>query len=388
MNMQRKTRSLTMAVKCAGLAIALGIFCPQPFLAQRNVPKFEFDPYWPKPMPDRWITGQVGGVCVDAQDRVFILNRRDLTENELDAGHQAPAVIEFDPEGNVVNSFGDPTVLPGLLHDCKVDRENNVWLTGAGDAIVQKYSPNGKLLLQIGKKGVFDSSDGTIKGSPLNASHTAFFKPAGIAIDQKNGDVYVADGESPGGNHRVAVFDRNGQFLRQWELQRTEAEVADLTRLTLYPSDRIPSDAFVPVPHCVAVDVDGQVYVCDRRARQLQVFDRMGNYKKTILIPFEQRSQYQTGAGFMPGMRGSAVHVSFSSEREQKFIYVINEDDEQVEILDRASGQILSSFGRAGHQTGEFTRIHNSAVDSKGNLYIGEVRAGAKVLKFKIVGVQ
>jgi DNA-binding beta-propeller fold protein YncE len=388
MNMQRNTRSLFMAVTCARLAIMLGIFCPQALLAQHNVPKFEFDPYWPKPLPDRWITGQVGGVCVDAQDRVFILNRRDLTENELDAGHQAPPVIVFDPEGNVVNSFGDPTLVPSLLHDCKVDQENNVWLTGAGDAIVQKYSPDGKLLLQIGKKGVFDSSDGTIKGSPLNASHTAFFKPAGIAIDQKNGDVYVADGESPGGNHRVAVFDRNGQFLRQWELQRTEAEVADLTRLTLYPSDRIPSDAFVPVPHCVAVDVDGQVYVCDRRARQLQVFDRMGNYKKTILIPFEQRSQYQTGAGFMPGMRGSAVHVSFSSEREQKFIYVINEDDEQVEILDRASGQILSSFGRAGHQTGEFTRIHNSAVDSKGNLYIGEVRAGAKVLKFKIVGVQ
>ena len=312
MNTQRKTRSLIIAVTCAGLAITLGIFCPQSLQAQRTVPKFEFDPYWPRPLPDRWITGQVGGVCVDAQDRVFILNRRDLTENELDAGHQAPPVIEFDPEGNVVNSWGDPTVIPSLLHDCKVDRENNVWLTGAGDAIVQKYSPDGKLLLQIGKKGAFDSSDGTIKGNPLNASHTAFFKPAGIAIDPMNSDVYVADGESPGGNHRVAVFDRNGQFLRQWELQRTEAEVADLTRLTLYPSDKAPSDAFVPVPHCVAVDIDGQVYVCDRRARQLQVFDRMGNFKKKILIPFEQRSQYQTGPGFMPGMRGSAVHVSFS----------------------------------------------------------------------------
>jgi hypothetical protein len=84
----------------------------------------------------------------------------------------------------------------------------------------------------------------------------------------------------------------------------------------------------------------------------------------------------------------TAVHVSFSPEREQKFIYVINEDDEQVETLDRASGQILSSFDRAGHQTGEFTRNHNSAVDSKGNLYIGEVRAVAKLLKFKMVGSQ
>ena len=388
MRMQKKTTSLTTLATFTGLAILLGIFCPQSLPAQRNVSKFEFDPYWPKPLPDRWITGQVGGVCVDGRDRVFILNRRDLTENELDAGHQAPPVIEFDPDGNVINSFGDPAVVPSNLHDCKVDRENNVWLTGAADAIVQKYSPDVKLLLQIGKKGVFDSSDGTIKGSPLNASHTAFFKPAGIAIDPENGDVYIADGESPGGNHRVAVFDRNGQFLRQWELQRTEAEVAQLARVTLYPFDKVPGDAFVPVPHCVGMDIDGQVYVCDRRARQLQVFDRMGNFKKKILIPFEQRSQYQTSPGFMPGMRGSAVHVSFSTEREQRFIYVVNEDDEQVEILDRASGQILSSFGRAGHQTGEFTRIHNSAVDSKGNLYIGEVRAGGKVMKFKIVDNQ
>jgi hypothetical protein len=82
----------------------------------------------------------------------------------------------------------------------------------------------------------------------------------------------------------------------------------------------------------------------------------MGNFKKKISIPFEQRSQYLTGPGFVPGMRGTAVHVSFSPEREQKFIYVINEDDEQVETLDRASGQILSSFDRAGHQTGEFTQ--------------------------------
>ena len=121
-----------------------------------------------------------------------------------------------------------------------VDSENNVWLTSAGDGILQKWSHDGsKLLLQIGKKGVFDSSDGTIKGKALNSSHTAFFKPAGIAFDSKNGDVYIADGEGPGGNHRVAVFDRNGHFLRQWELHRTAAETGD---------------AFVPVLHCVAMD--------------------------------------------------------------------------------------------------------------------------------------
>src|ERR1700682_2422699 len=120
--MNRKTGSVTVAAMCTGLAIVLGIFYSQGLRAQNNVPQYEVDPSWPKPLPDNWITGMIGGVCVDAQDHVFILNRRNLTDNELDAGHQAPSVIEFDPAGNVVNSWGDPDVLPGGgLHGCMVD---------------------------------------------------------------------------------------------------------------------------------------------------------------------------------------------------------------------------------------------------------------------------
>jgi sugar lactone lactonase YvrE len=383
MNMKTKRSALVMAATWIGLAIAPGIFSPQPLQAQGNVPKYEVDPSWPKPLPDNWVTGQIGGVCIDAQDHVFALNRRGLTDNELDAGRQAPPVIEFDPEGNVVNSWGDPDVLPNYsFHACMVDNENNVWLTSVGDGILQKWSHDGsKLLLQIGKKGIVDSSDGTTKGAALNSSHTAFFKPADIVIDPSNGDVYVADGENPGGNHRVAVFDRNGQFLRQWELHRTAAETGD---------------RFVPVLHCVAMDNDGNVYVCDRSAHRVQVFDKMGNFKKNIPVPFEQRSQYSfTGPDHVslwgwvgPGGWGSAVYITFSRDRAQKFMFIANEDDEQIEILDRASGQILSHFGRAGHQVGEFNHIHYMAVDPKGNIFTGEVFVGERVQKFKIVGSQ
>src|SRR5580692_6644493 len=136
MNMKTKRSALVMAATWIGLAIAPGIFSPQPLQAQGNVPKYEVDPSWPKPLPDNWVTGQIGGVCIDAQDHVFALNRRGLTDNELDAGRQAPPVIEFDPEGNVVNSWGDPDVLPNYsFHACMVDNENNVWLTSVGDGI-------------------------------------------------------------------------------------------------------------------------------------------------------------------------------------------------------------------------------------------------------------
>jgi DNA-binding beta-propeller fold protein YncE len=383
MNINKKPSSLVKRVMFTGLALALEIVCPQKFHAQTNVPKYEVDPSWPKPLPGGWVTGMIGGICVDANDHVFVLNRQNLTDNELDAGRQAPPVIELDPAGNVVNSWGDHDVLGlGGFHSCMVDRENNVWLTFVGDGIVQKYSHDGKLLLQIGKKGVVDSSDGTQKGTALNSSHSAFFRPSGIAFDPKNGDVYISDGETPGGNHRVAVFDHNGQFLRQWEPHRAEDETGDAWRVLVV---------------CVAVDIDGNVYTCDRPAHRLQVFDRMGNFKKNIPIPFEQRSEYTTtGPGHtpgawglvVPGAWGTAVTVSFSRDREQKFMFVANEDDEQIEIVDRGSGRILSRFGRAGHQVGEFTHVHHTAVDSKGNIYVGEVGAGERIQKFKVVGTQ
>src|SRR6202171_3162434 len=125
MIMNRKTnRFLLITAMGTALALALAIVGPQGLQAQGNLPKYEVDPSWPKSLPDRWVTGMIGGICVDVQDHVFVLNRRNLTDNELDAGKQAPPVIEFDPAGNVVNSWGDPDILPqGLsFHSCIVDR--------------------------------------------------------------------------------------------------------------------------------------------------------------------------------------------------------------------------------------------------------------------------
>jgi hypothetical protein len=131
--MKGKTSCFSTAVAVGVFGIALWISCLLPSQAQEVPPNFEVDSSWPKPLPNIWVTGGIGGVCVDAQDHVFILNRRDLTENELGAAHQAPPVIEFDADGNLVNSFGDPDVVPNVLHGCTVDRDENVWIAGAED---------------------------------------------------------------------------------------------------------------------------------------------------------------------------------------------------------------------------------------------------------------
>src|SRR6266849_6174306 len=226
---------------CAALAIAAGTLCPPSSWAQGGVPQYLADLSWPKPLPERWILGGLGGLCVDAQDHVLILNRQDVLEGELTAGYLAPSLIEFDPAGNVVHSWGDPKLLDPRLHSCHFDKDNNVWIASSPSGMVQKYSHDGsKLLLQIGKKGAFDSSDGTVKGQPLNSNAPQFFMPSSIFVDRQNGDVYVADGESRGGNRRVAVMDQNGKFLRQWQ-----------------------PDGMQTV-HCMTVANDGSVYVCNR----------------------------------------------------------------------------------------------------------------------------
>src|SRR6186713_1962535 len=84
---------------CAGFAIAAGILFSPGLHAQVGAPKYEADLTWPKPLPDRWVLGGLGGVCVDARDHVFILNRQDVAEGDLNAARLAPPIIEFDRPG-------------------------------------------------------------------------------------------------------------------------------------------------------------------------------------------------------------------------------------------------------------------------------------------------
>ena len=138
------------------LLSAVALLCSGPTLLAQT--KFTVDATWPGPLPDKWITGQVGGVCVDAHDHIVIVNRRDITDEEKETGLQAPPILMFDVAGALVRSFGDPAKVPTSIHGCAFDAQNNVYVAGNNDGIVQKYSHDGMLLLQIGTKGVVDTT--------------------------------------------------------------------------------------------------------------------------------------------------------------------------------------------------------------------------------------
>jgi DNA-binding beta-propeller fold protein YncE len=342
-----------VSVTCAWL-LAGPSWPPAALQAQAQAPRFAVDPTWPKPLPDGWITGRLGGVCIDGHDHIIVTNRRDITDEEKETSKQAPSVLIFDRAGNLVDSWGDTTTVPATIHGCAADREHNIWITG---------SDAGKLLMEIGKRGVVDTTDGTGKGKSLNASRTLLYFPSGLDIDPGNGDLYVADGY---GNRRVVVFDRQGRFLRQWGHQATKEETVAGA-----------PGAFAQVVHCLTLSNAGLVYVCDRQGDRVQVFDKMGAFQRNIWI--------RTGTPNLPDPRGTAWWVGFSRDPQQRFMYVMNGRNEQVHILDHASGTILSSFGRPGHQVGNFTHGHTLTTDTSGNIYIAETDTGRRIQKFRIV---
>ena len=330
-----------------------------------NGPQFEVDPSWPKPLPERWVTGELGGVCVDANDHIFVLSRANLYPGISEIAQAAPPVMEFDQTGNVVNSWGNRQMMAEALHGCSFDAQGNIWIAGNGDGFIQKYSRDGKLLLQIGVKGKVDSADGTLKSRFLNASPVAFYSPTLVAVDPVNGEVFVSDGY---GNKRVAVFDKTGKFLRQWGRQGTTAEAAAGV-----------GGVFVDIVHCVVMGNDGLLYVCDRNGDRIQVFDKTGAFKRSIPTPLVFRAPY-TG-------NGGAGSLALSRDAAQKYMYVGDFSDKLIRVFDRVSGKELSQFGRPGsHQLGGIASPHGIAVDSKGNVYVAESLDGRRVQRFKPVG--
>lgn len=411
---------------------------------RQEAPQFRVDASWPQPLPStidangvahRWVMGEVAASCIDAHDNVYTFNRgwevgvafngvtqgaesgAIVAQDALASSIASPPVVVFNPEGEVVASWGDPSliqppspsyggaaVMPHGAHGCFVDFEGNVWLGGNGDAIVQKYSAKGTLLMQIGQKGVCDGppTNSVVSGANVfptcgeahdfNSSHTLLNEPADIAVDpdvgpisKKRGDVYIADGY---GNHRVVVFDRDGNFLTQFGSNCG----------TNGPS--CPDGTFGATggghPHCVVLGNDGLVYACDRPNSRIQAFDKRGNHVKTIAVePSSAVAAPFQGAILKAGTRACDIdfwpnvdYLASLSPKLQRFIIDVDLGNDNTWILEKETGTMVGAVGRCGlmpcpgHNAGEFAFGHTTATDSRGDVYVAETITGRRIQKF------
>src|SRR5262245_7506477 len=162
-------------------------------------PRFEVDPFWPKPLPNHWLLGSTIGVSVDSRDHVWIIHRQESLNKDTEASAgvnsptgtccmAAPNVIELDAAGAMVNSWGGPGQgydWPTSNHGITVDHMDNVWIGGndVKDAHILKFTRSGQFLLQLGKPQQNQGSN-----DPVN-----FWRVAKISIDAEANEAYIAD---------------------------------------------------------------------------------------------------------------------------------------------------------------------------------------------------
>ena len=220
--------------------------------------KYRFVDDWAM-LPGGRTMGAVGGVTIDRDGRhVWAVIRCDATAPErfgsecLDS--DLDTVFKFDPDGNVVVSFGG-----GLFiwpHGIDVDHDGNVWVTdgfflgptppGTRGHHVVKFSPTGEVLMTLGTPGKAGAGTGS------------FNAPSDVVVAD-NGDIFVADGHSPRGNNRVVKFSKDGAYLTEWG--KTGYGPGEFRQL-----------------HAIAMDAEGRIFVGDRSNNRIQIFDQEGTF--------------------------------------------------------------------------------------------------------------
>jgi hypothetical protein len=371
--MDRTTRYVVIAT--ATILLLLG--CGQAMLQSRgdaaatlaDAPRFEVDPMWPKPLPNHWVMARTVGVWVDEQDHVWVVqtgnnhldpNERGLELKTSECCTAAPPVLVFDQAGNLVRSWGGPGAgyeWPAGIHGIHVDHKGNVWIGGNDekDSHLLKFTKEGKFLMQVGKMNQKKGSN-----DPEN-----FGRVAKIWVDPKTNEAYIADGYR---NRRIAVLDaETGKMKRYWGAYGNKPDDADLGK---YDPAAAPLKQFRNPVHCVERSNDGLVYVCDRQADRLQVFNPDGTFVKEAHF-----AKSTLGSG-------STWDLAFSRDPQQKYLFLADGSNNVVRIVARDSLQELTNFGDGGRQPGQFFGVHSIATDSKGNIYTAETFEGKRLQKF------
>ena len=251
-----------------------------------------------------------------------------------------PAILKFDADGKLVTSFGAGMFM--FPHGMHVDTEGNVWLTdprgkeGKGHQVF-KFSPDGKLLLTLGKAGVTGEGPDT------------FNQPSDVAV-APNGDIFVADGHDENSNARIVKFSKDGKFIKTW-------------------GKRGKGPGEFDTPHGLAFDSKGRLFVADRGNNRIQIFDQEGKFLEEwkqfsrpsgiyidgndVLYVSDSESNSKVNPGFKRGIRVGSV----KDGKVAAFIPDPEPDPEQV-VTSAAEGV---------------------AADAQGNIYGAEV--GPRALK-------
>ena len=281
--------------------------------------RYEVQMSWGK-LPDGWDMRDASAVAVDRQDRVYVFNRG------------AHPMIVFDREGNFLRSWGEGVFRnPHGLH---IGPDDMLYCSDDGDHTVRKFTPEGKLLLELGVAG---KPAPYMSGDPFHrCTHTAL---------SPSGEIYVADGY---GNARVHKYSPDGKLLRSWG-----------------ESGCGPGE--FNIVHNICCDADGWVYVADRENHRVQIFDGNGKYEtqwnnlhRPCALWMEPRKHPLCYVGEL----GPVIPINRKAPNLGPRISVVTH-----------KGELLARIGELGDglRPDQFIAPHGLAIDSRGDMYVGEV---------------
>ena len=285
---------------CVTLVTTITAFAMLQAVAATQAADSQPNPYHVLPnhfkLPEGRTLGSTAAIDIDRDGRsVWVFERCGGTSQGLACVDSSLApILEFDSSGKVVRSFGAGMfVSPHGIH---VDRQGNVWVTdgsgkGARGHQVFKFSPEGKVLMTLGKAGV--TGDGP----------DAFNQPSDVFVSP-NGDVFVADGHGGNSNARIVKFSKDGKFIKAWGKKGSG-----------------PGE--FETPHSLAMDSSGRLFVADRGNSRIQLFDQEGKLlaewkqfgrpsgvyidKNDILYAADTQSDEKTNPGYKRGIRIGSV---------------------------------------------------------------------------------
>lgn len=275
---------------------------------------------WAK-LPDGWALSDVASVGVDSKDRIYLFNRG------------AHPMVVLDRDGNFLRSFGEG--LFNRAHGLHIDADDNLYCTDDGDHTVRKCTPDGKVLLTI---GIPNKPTPYMSGEPFHrCTHTAL---------SPRGDIYVSDGY---GNSCVHKFSPDGKLLKTWGEPGSDPGQFNIV-------------------HNIVTDAEGWVYVADRENHRVQMFDGEGNYETQWNNLHRPCALCACGGAksptFIIGELGPGMPVNLD----------VPNLGPRLTIVD-ARGQRIARLGTegAGIDVGKFLAPHGIALDSRGDIYVGEV---------------
>src|SRR5215469_7590424 len=339
-----------------GFALVLAFAAGPLFAQQASVPEIRYRsvPNFLQMPPDLYF-GEVAGVAVNSQGHVFVFSRGNTTGPAYAAG--AAQLLEFDKDGKFVREIGHNLYAWSYAHAVKVDALDNIWVADKGSDMVIKFDPEGRVAMVFGRKQeASDEGTGPLKHvkPPLTPEDGMFRQVTDMAWDAA-GNTYISDGYV---NSRVAKVDRDGNWVKSW-------------------GEPGSGPGQFKVPHSIAVDAQGNVYVADRGNGRIQVFDGEGKFLRQIVIDVPAPADARPAIGRRPEHPAGTMapgapwaicitpgphQVLYSSDAFPGRIYKLTLD-----------GKVLGMLGKSGKQPGQFGWIHEMACPSENELYVAEL---------------